>query len=46
VPNDYSAEETDDPLYADRRNVYEVEKLSKDGKRVQECLFTDLPHRT
>jgi hypothetical protein len=31
VPNDCSAEETEDRLYADRRNVYEVEKLSKDG---------------
>jgi hypothetical protein len=24
--NDWSAEETDDPLYADRRNFYKVEK--------------------
>jgi hypothetical protein len=26
--NDWSAEETDDPLYADRRNFYKVEKWS------------------
>jgi hypothetical protein len=30
----WSAEETDDPLYADRRNFYKVEKWSKDGQRV------------
>jgi hypothetical protein len=27
-------EETDDPLYADRRNFYNVEKWSKDGLQV------------
>ena len=34
-----SSEETDDPLYADRRNFYKVEKWSKDGMRVIELLF-------
>jgi hypothetical protein len=28
VDDDWSAEETDDPLYADRRNFYKVEKWS------------------
>ena len=37
--NDWSAEETDDPLYADRRNFYKVEKWSRDGQRVEEMLF-------
>jgi hypothetical protein len=29
--NDWSAEETNDPLNADRRNFYKVEKWSKRG---------------
>jgi hypothetical protein len=42
--DDWSSEETDDPVYADRRNFYKVEKWSKDGMRVVELLFagTDL----
>jgi hypothetical protein len=28
--DNWSAEEIDDPLYADRRNFYKVEKWSKD----------------
>jgi hypothetical protein len=32
-------EETDDPLHADRRNFYKVEKWSRDGQRVEELLF-------
>jgi hypothetical protein len=32
--NDWSDEETDDPLNADRRNFYKVEKWSRDGHRV------------
>ena len=32
MPDDnWSHEETDDPLYADRRNFYKVEKWSRDG---------------
>jgi hypothetical protein len=27
---DWSHEETDDPLYADRRNFYKVERWSRD----------------
>ncbi len=30
----WSDEETDDPLYADRRNFYKVEKWSRDGLRM------------
>ena len=37
--DDWSAEETDDPLYADRRNFYKVEKWSRDGQRIEEMLF-------
>jgi hypothetical protein len=33
---DWSHEETDDPLHADRRNFYKVEKWSRDGQRVEE----------
>jgi hypothetical protein len=34
-----SHEETDDPLYADRRNFYKVEKWSRDGLRVELVLY-------
>jgi hypothetical protein len=36
---DSSGEETDDPLYADRRNFYKVEKWSGDGLRVALVLY-------
>jgi hypothetical protein len=40
MPNDdCSHEETDDPLNADRRNFYNVEKWSRDGQRIEELLF-------
>jgi hypothetical protein len=32
---DWSDEETEDPLYADRRNFYKVQKWSRDGLRVE-----------
>jgi hypothetical protein len=35
----WSHEETDDPVYADRRNFYKVEKWSRDGERVTKLLF-------
>jgi hypothetical protein len=35
----WSDEETDDPVYADRRNFYKVEKWSRDGQRIAELLF-------
>jgi hypothetical protein len=31
MTDDWSAEEADDPRYADRRNFYKVEKWSRDG---------------
>ena len=37
--NDWSDEETDDPLYADQRNFYKVEKWSRDGLRVELMLY-------
>jgi hypothetical protein len=36
---DWSDEETDEPLIADHRNFYKVEKWSKDGARVIEMAF-------
>jgi hypothetical protein len=40
VPSaDWSHEETDDPLHADRRNFYKVEKWSRDGQRIEELLY-------
>ena len=39
MPDDWSHEEADDPLYADQRNFYKVEKWSRDGQRVNEMLF-------
>ena len=35
----WSDEETDEPLIADHRNFYKVEKWSRDGQRVVELLF-------
>jgi hypothetical protein len=32
-------EETEEPLIADQRNFYKVEKWSKDGQRVIEMVF-------
>jgi hypothetical protein len=37
--DDWSHEETDDPLRVDRRSFYKVEKWSRDGQRVNEMLF-------
>jgi hypothetical protein len=37
--NDWSEEQTDDPLHADRRNFYKVEKWSRDGLRVELMLY-------
>jgi hypothetical protein len=39
IADDWSHEETDDPLYADDRNFHKVEKWSRDGQRVNELLF-------
>jgi hypothetical protein len=37
--SNWSEEETDEPLIADHRNFYKVEKWSRDGQRVVELLF-------
>ena len=37
--NNWSDEETDEPLIADHRNFYKVEKWSRDGERVTELLL-------
>jgi hypothetical protein len=34
-----SAEETDDPPYADDQNYYKVEKWTKDGTKVDRMLY-------
>jgi hypothetical protein len=39
MTDNWSHEETDDPLYADRRKFYKVEKWSRDGQRIEELLF-------
>jgi hypothetical protein len=37
--SDGSDEETDEPLIADHRNFYKVEKWTKDGARVERMLY-------
>jgi hypothetical protein len=37
--SNWSDEETDDPIHADRRNFYKVEQWSKDGQRVIDLAF-------
>jgi hypothetical protein len=37
--SDWSDEETEEPLIADHRNFYKVEKWTKDGQRVVEMVF-------
>ena len=39
MPADCSAEGTDDPLHADRRNFYKVEKWTRDGTKVDRLLY-------
>ena len=36
---DWSDEETDDPLIADHRNFYKVEKWTRDGMKVDSLLY-------
>ena len=40
MPDDWSDEETFDPLYADDRNFYKVEKWTFDGTKVDSLLYT------
>jgi hypothetical protein len=35
----WSDEETDNPLYADERNFYKVERWSKDDQRIEATLY-------
>ena len=37
--NDWSDEETFDPLYADDRNFYKVEKWTRDGQQVDHLFY-------
>ena len=37
--DDWSDEETDNPLYADDRYFYKVEKWTKDGSKVDRMLY-------
>ena len=39
MPDDWSDEETFDPLKADDRNFYKVEKWTKDGSKVDHMLY-------
>jgi hypothetical protein len=39
MTDDWSDEETFDPLYADERNFYKVEKWTKDGQKVDSLLY-------
>jgi hypothetical protein len=38
-PQNWMAEETDNPLYADDRDFFKVEKWLKDGSKVDACLY-------
>jgi hypothetical protein len=37
--SDWSDEKTDDPIHADRRNFYKVEKWTLDGMRLDSLLY-------
>ncbi len=37
--SDGSHETTESPVYADKRNFYKVERLTKDGLHVSELLY-------
>ena len=39
MTDDWSDEETNDPLYADDRNFYKVEKWTPDGTKVDSLLY-------
>ena len=39
MAKDWSHEETDNPLYADDRNFYKVEKWTKDGSKVDRLVY-------
>jgi hypothetical protein len=37
--SEWSDEETDEPLIADNRNFYKVEKWTKDGSKIERMLY-------
>jgi hypothetical protein len=37
--NDWSEQETDNPLLADERNYYKVEKWTRDGVKIERLLY-------
>ena len=37
--SNWADEETDDPLYADKRNFYKVEKWTRDDQRIERMLW-------
>jgi hypothetical protein len=39
MTDDWSSEKTDNPLYADERNFYKVEKWTLDGTKVDRLLY-------
>lgn len=39
MDNNWSHEETDNPLIADERNFYKVEKWTRDGTKVDRLLY-------
>jgi hypothetical protein len=39
MTDDWSDDETDEPLVADDRNFYKVEKWTKDGSKVDRMLY-------
>jgi hypothetical protein len=41
----WSDEETDNPLLADDRNYYKVEKRTKDGSKVDRMLYAGKPRK-
>jgi hypothetical protein len=39
MTDNWSDEETDEPLIADHRNFYKVEKWTKDGTKIERMLY-------
>ena len=39
VMADWSDDETDEPLIADHRNFYKVEKWTKDGSKIERMIY-------
>jgi hypothetical protein len=39
MTDDFTSEETDNPLIADARNFYKVEKWTRDGSKIDSLLY-------